>query len=217
MPTAYSSQSPPLYLDHDVVEEWPRKPRTSGVKSDQSMSGKRPIGRRIFRAITRFFIAVLIGVGVTLAWQSYGNEAIEITRVWAPSLGWLLPVSTTKSLPDSQGSIAAAAISPDLVHQLEPMALDLTVVRRSVEQLTTKVEQLAAAQEQMAQHIATMQAVEQDIRQTMSSPAQPRAAAPRKPAQPTGQPSAMQSPSMASQPPPSGPPLRLDGPAQPAR
>ncbi|MGA7004779.1 MAG: hypothetical protein WBZ28_22840, partial [Pseudolabrys sp.] len=92
------------------------------------MSGKRPIGGRIFRAITRFFIAVLIGVGVTLALQSYGNEAIEITRVWVPSLGWLLPVSTTKSPPDSQGSIAAAAISPDLVHQLEPMALDLTVV-----------------------------------------------------------------------------------------
>ena len=28
--------------------------------------------------------------------------------------------------------------SPDLVHQLEPMALDLTVVRRSVEQLIAK-------------------------------------------------------------------------------
>jgi hypothetical protein len=215
MPTAYSSQSPPLYLDHDVIEEWPRKARTSGVKSDQSTSGKRPLGRRIFRAITRFFIAVLIGVGVTLAWQSYGNEAIEITRIWAPSLGWLLPDSTTKSPPDSQGSIAAAAISPDLVHQLEPVALDLTVVRRSVEQLTAKVEQLAAAQEQMAQNIATIQAVEQDIRQTMSSPPQPRVAAPRKPAPPTGQPT--QSSSVASPPPPSGPPLRLDGPAQPAR
>jgi hypothetical protein len=217
MPTAYSSQSPPLYLDHDVIEEWPRKPRTSGVKSDQSTSGKRPLGRRIFRAITRFFIVVLIGVGVTLAWQSYGNEAIEITRIWAPSLGWLLPDSTTKSPPDSQGSIAAAAISPDLVHQLEPVALDLTVVRRSVEQLTAKVEQLASAQEQMAQNIATIQAVEQEIRQTMSSPPQPRVAAPRKPAQPTGQPSAAQSSSVAAPPPSSGQPLRLDGPAQPAR
>jgi hypothetical protein len=217
MPTAYTSQSPPLYLDHDVVEEWPRKPRRSGVKSDQPTSERRTIGRRIFRAITRFFIAVLIGVGVTLAWQSYGNEAVEITRTWAPSLGWLLPVSTTKSPPNSQGSIAAAAISPDLVHQLEPVALDLTVVRRSVEQLTAKVEQIAAAQEQMAQNIATMQAVEQDIRQTMSSPPQPRAAAPRKPAQPTGQPSALQSSSVAPQPPHSGPPLHLDNPAQPAR
>ena len=34
MPTAYSSQvASPSGLDHDVVEEWPRKPRTSGVKS----------------------------------------------------------------------------------------------------------------------------------------------------------------------------------------
>ena len=218
MPTAYSSQSPPLYLDHDVIEEWPRKPRTSSVKSNQPASGRRPIGRRIFRVITRFFIAVLIGVGVTLAWQSYGNDAMEIVRTSAPALGWLLPASTTKSPPDSQGSTAAAAISPELVHQLEPMALDLTVVRRSVEQLAAKVEQLAAKQEQMARNIATMQTVEQDIRQTMSSPPQPRAAAPRKPPQPTGQPPAMQSSSVSPQSLPSGPPLRLDDyPARPAR
>jgi hypothetical protein len=61
-----------------------------------------------------------------------------------------------------------------LVQQLEPITRDLTVVRRSLEQL-------AAKQEQMAQNIATLQAAEQDIRQKMSSPPASRAAPPRKP------------------------------------
>jgi hypothetical protein len=58
-------------------------------------------------------------------------------------------------------ALAAAAISPELV-RLE-VARDLAVMRNSVEQL-------AAKQEQMAQNIATLQAAEQDIIQTRSSP-----------------------------------------------
>jgi lipoprotein-anchoring transpeptidase ErfK/SrfK len=49
------------------------------------------------------------------------------------------------------------------VQQLESLARDVGVVRR-------RVEQLAAKQEQMAHNIASLQAVEQDIRQKMSSP-----------------------------------------------
>jgi len=57
--------------------------------------------------------------------------------------------------------------------QLEPLASNLDVVRRSVEQL-------AAKQEQMAQNMATLQAVEEDIRQKMSSsPSQPAASIPQ--------------------------------------
>ena len=59
-------------------------------------------------------------------------------------------------------ALAAAAISPELV-RLE-VARDLAVMRNSIEQL-------AAKQEQMAQNIATLQAAEQDIRETTSSPA----------------------------------------------
>ena len=36
------------------------------------------VGRRIFRSITRFTVAVLIGVGATLGWQSYGDVAGEM-------------------------------------------------------------------------------------------------------------------------------------------
>ena len=75
-----------------------------GAKNNKFTSERQSIGRRIVRTLARFFIAVLIGVGVTLAWQSHGDEAKEMVRTWAPSLAWLLPVSATKSPPDDQGA-----------------------------------------------------------------------------------------------------------------
>jgi hypothetical protein len=99
-----------------------------------------------------------------------------------------------------------AATAPDPVQQLEPLASNLDVVRRSVEQLATK-------QEQMAQNIATLQAVEEDIRQKLSSPPSSpsqQQAAPiplHKPPQPRAQSSAVQSSSVLRPLPPVGPPL----------
>ena len=161
----------------------------------QVASDRPSIGRRIFRTLTWFFIAVLIGIGATLAWQSHGDAAREMVVARAPTLAWLLSVSATKSP-------AVAATSPDPVQQLEPLASNLDVVRRSVEQL-------AAKQEQMAQNIATLQAVEEDIRQKMSSRLRPRPS--RRPRSRSinprnrAQSSAVQSPSVPRPPPPAGP------------
>src|SRR5260221_7522874 len=161
-----------------------RSPRPSGLKDDHVASDRASIGRRIFRTLTRFFIAVLIGVSGTLAWQSHGDAARDMVVARAPLLGWLFSASTTKSP-------AVAATAPDPAQQLEPLASNLDVVRRSVEQL-------AAKQEQMAQNIATLQAVADDIRQrtsTTPSPSQQQAAPiPQpKPPQPRAQSSAVQS------------------------
>jgi hypothetical protein len=171
-----------------------RSPRPSSP--NDTASDRPSIGRRIFRTLTRFIIAVLIGIGATLAWQSHGDAAREMVVARAPSLGWLLSVSTTKSP-------AVAATAPDPVQQLEPLASNLDVVRRSVEQL-------AAKQEQMAQNIAALQTVEEDIRQKMSST--PPSAAPQaasipqpNPPQPRAQPSAVRSSSVPRPPPPAGP------------
>jgi hypothetical protein len=171
-------------------------PRSSSLKDDQVASDRPPVGRRMFRTLTRFSIAVLIGIGGTLAWQSYGDVAREMVIARAPTLAWLLSVSTTRSP-------AVAATSPDPVQQLEPLASNLDVVRRSVEQL-------AAKQDQMAQNIATLQVVEEDIRQKISStppsPSQQAAPIPQpKPPQPRAQSSAVQSSSVPRPPPPAGP------------
>ena len=204
------SQSPPL-----ADKEWPTaEARARDDMSDQRI-GIRPMkpsidplrssrdnkissGRPSFgRTLTRFLIAVLIGVGGTLAWQSHSDAAREMVVSRVPTLAWLLSVSTTKSP-------AAAVIVPDPVQQLQPLASNLDVVRRSVDQL-------AAKQEQMVQNIAALQAVEEDIRQKMSSPppsASQQAVSippPHKPPQPRAQSSAVQSSSAPRPPGPAGP------------
>jgi hypothetical protein len=171
------------------------RPMTSSI---QPVASDRPsIGGRLFRTLTWFFIAVLIGIGSTLAWQSHGDAARDMVVARAPTLAWLLSVSATKSP-------AVAAISPDPVRELQPLASNLDVVRRSVEQL-------AAKQEQMAQNIAALRAVDEDIRQKMSFPpaSPPQQAAPipqHKPPQ-RAQSSAVQSPLVPRPPPPAGPPV----------
>ena len=116
--------------------------------------------------------ATIEGVSETLAWQSYRGEAREMVRAWAPSLGWLLPVSTTET-------VAATAT---LVQELKPISLDLALVRHTLQQLATnqdqlaaKQDQLAARQEQMAQNIATLQEIEQGVRQKILSLPSPQA------------------------------------------
>ena len=96
-------------------------PHSSSFRDSQVASGRPSIGMRIFRTVTRFFIAVLIGVGATLAWQSHGDAAREMLLTRAPTLAWLLPVSTTKSP-------VVAATTPDLAQQLGPLALNLDVI-----------------------------------------------------------------------------------------
>jgi hypothetical protein len=137
-----------------------RRYRSSGFKNAQFTSDKPSIGRRLTRTFVRFFLPVVIGVGGTLAWQSYGGEMV---RAWAPSLGWLVPASPP----------GPAVTSAELQQQLKPMAIDLALVRRSEEQLAANQDQLSRKQDQMAQAIATLQATEQDLSQKMSAPPSP--------------------------------------------
>src|SRR5262245_48913633 len=163
-----SSQSPPLAEKERLTAEEAssdRSARDSDARSDLR-SGRRPlkapihsphlsrlndgevasdrpsIGRRMLRRLTRFSIAALIGVGATLGWQSYGDMAKEMITARAPGLAWLLSISTTKPP-------VVSATSPGPAQQLEPLAFNLDFVRRSVEQI-------AAKQEEMAQDIATL-------------------------------------------------------------
>jgi hypothetical protein len=145
----YSSQDLPqnnAYQERYVARDLDAERNSSAKRIVRATPGRPSIGRRIFRTLSRFFFTVLLGVAATLAWQSYGDEAREMVSAWAPSLALLLPVSTTTSP-------VAASTLPRVVQQLEPMAHDIAVVRHSLEQL-------AAKQEQMALHIAALNAVE---------------------------------------------------------
>jgi len=104
--------------------------------------------RRIIRALGRFWVAIVIGVGATLAWQSYGGEMV---RAWAPSLGWLVPTSS----------------SAELQAQVKPVVVDLAIMRRSIEQLASNQDQLARKQDQMAQAFASLQSAVREINQNI--------------------------------------------------
>ena len=133
---------------------------------------KRPsLANRMIRSASRFFAAVLIGVGLTLAWQYYPDEINEVVTAWAPPSASLLPAPTpTKA--------AEPAVSAEMAQQIKLIVVDLAMVRRNIGQLATNQDQFAAKQEQMSQNLATLQQVEQDVRQQVLSPPAPKAARP---------------------------------------
>jgi hypothetical protein len=156
-----------------------------GRKGDQMESRRPSITRRMFRTLTRFVVTLLIGIGGTLAWQSYGDVARETVAARSPALAWLLPPT---GWPGSA--------SPSAAQQPAPAASGLDAVRRDVQQL-------AARQDQMAQSLAALLAIEVDIRQKMAftppsavpipASSQPSAPVqPYKPAQPRARPPAVQ-------------------------
>ena len=169
----------------------------SGRKSRQVAWERPSIGRRMFRFATRFTIAVLIGVGATLGWQSYGEVAGQMLAAQAPTMAWLVSMSTPKPP-------IAATTSTSPTQQVEPMAANLGAMRRGMDQL-------AARQDEIAQKIAALRALEEDIRQKISlmppfsaSASQAAPIPQQKPAQPKV-PSPAAQPSSVPRPPPAGP------------
>ena len=164
--------------------------RPNGLIKDEP--SRKRLAKRTVRAIVRFCIALLMGVGATLAWQSYGDEAKKTISIWVPALGRVLPAggsAENTAVPQSAPLPQiprAAATSSDIMRQLEPIARDLAGAQRSLEQL-------AARQEQIAQSTATLQAFEQDIINKLASSHQsPPVPLPRrKPSHPAAQPSAL--------------------------
>jgi len=168
------SESPPLsddFPEHDVagpdadrvhwVSGSSRRP--SNFRSNRFASPRPSSTKRLLRAVARFSVAILIGIGLTLAWQSYGGAIRTSAPTLASSFGWLLPAAPP----------APAVTSAELQAQLKPSALDLAIVRRSVEQLATNQDQLARKQDQLAQSIASVQSAEQDIGQQILAIAPP--------------------------------------------
>ncbi|MBH9648525.1 hypothetical protein, partial [Burkholderia vietnamiensis] len=90
---------------------------------------------------------LLLGVGATLGWQAYGDTGKQMFATYVPDYAWLLSyLPGTK--PPAPVAVAAAGSNPAL--QLEPLAANLEFVRRSVEQLALK-------QDQLARNIAALQ------------------------------------------------------------
>jgi hypothetical protein len=150
--------------------------RPADLKNDESSIEWPSPGKRVLVALTRFLITFCIGVAVTLAWQSYGDEAKEMVASSFPQLGWLAPQAApvTQNAPEIVAQ--ADRPSPDQ-QQLNAMSLDLDAMRQSVDRIITsqeqiihRVDQLAAGQEQMTREIAKLQTVAQYLLYKNSDP-----------------------------------------------
>jgi len=143
---------------------------------------KRPsFAKRVRRGSARFFIIFCLGVGTTLAWQSYGDVARAMIAKSSPELAWLAP-KTVPVVPTASNAVTAPVASPEL----QQLAFGFAAVRQSVDLLTS---QLAAAQQQ-GSDIAKLQADVQEILQKLSAaPPRPTAAPTHKPAPVTPPPS----------------------------
>jgi len=126
------------------------------VARDQLASYRPSIDRRTFLTLA-IFIATLIGVAATFVWQSQR-------------------VSTAKSPNDvavAEKQSGVTAVGQVQLQNSPPQPAPVTQTAPApTAPAAAAQEQLAAKQEQMAQNIATLQAAEQDIIQTRSSPPQ---------------------------------------------
>src|SRR5262249_21808582 len=93
----------------------------------------------------------------------------------SPQLGWLAPQAAALA-QDASGRVAPTeptAPSPDL-QELQAMLLDVAALRQTVDQLAV---QIASSRQQIAGDLATLQAAQQAILRTISTPP-PRQAVP---------------------------------------
>src|SRR5215472_14121624 len=147
--------------------------------------------RRGSRGLTRFLVAICIGVAATLAWQSYGKAAKQMIATGAPELGWspeakqmiasaiqqvgwTTPAGPEPTAPETVASKSPSAASLDPT-QVQQMVLSLTTLRQTVEQM-------AAGQDELKRDIVQMHSALIDVLAKTPEPLrQPTAAAGRKP------------------------------------
>jgi hypothetical protein len=183
-------------------------PRPTGFENNPVIIDRPKFGTRAL-TLAGFAVAALIGAGGTFAWQAH--QSSDVATAAAPA-----PVAP------------APIIAPYLGRQLEELAEDISSVRRGMEELAAKQQQLAAAQkqfdqlaakqqqlaakqEQVGQSIAKLQTLEQ-ARQRTPTPVQSRAAPvpPRPSVSPPPPVEAIMSP-----PPPPPPPRTAEHPVPP--
>jgi hypothetical protein len=123
----------------------------------------------------RFLMTFCIGVGATLGWQAYGDQAREMVAGAYPQLVWLSP--RAGAAPTSMG--AAPVRSADT--QFQELSLALAAMRQRVDQMAL---QLSASQDQMSRDIsAKVQTAQRDILDRIAATQpKPEVAAVRRPA-----------------------------------
>jgi hypothetical protein len=161
------------------------------------------------RGFARYVLAISIGVGATLAWQSYGQATKQIIATRAPGLGWSpaakqtiagwveqlgwtkLPTSPENaaaraSVPETAQEATVAQTAPDKVAakasvapSLDPLHVQQLSLDLAV--LRQTVEQVAASQTKIEAEINNLLVTDMEIFLKIPTPPQRPAASSRKP------------------------------------
>jgi hypothetical protein len=113
--------------------------------------------RRVMLASARFAVTFCIGVAATLAWQPYGDAAIEMIVNSSQQLGRLAQQA-------GPGMIFFPSASPrqhDTATDLDAVRERIDRIASSQEQVTRTVAELTAGQGQITQEITRIREVEQ--------------------------------------------------------
>lgn len=122
------------------------------LNADLMRNGMPSRRGRILLAVARLAVTFAIGVGITLAWQPYGDAARTMIAKASPQLGWLAPVAVAApSQPRSAGSPSDLEVVRERIDRLAA----------SQEQVTRSVALLTAGQERIAEEIGRVREVEE--------------------------------------------------------
>jgi hypothetical protein len=123
--------------------------RPTILENDPFSNGQPSLRKRALRALFRFLAIFCVGVGATLAWQSYGDAAREMIANSYPQLRWLTPqpLSTAQNAPGMIGRATPAAPSFD---QRQGDATSLDAIRQSVDRISAGYDQIMRSIEQIA-------------------------------------------------------------------
>jgi hypothetical protein len=127
--------------------------------------GEKP-SRRAARAVTRFLVAVCIGVAGSLVWQAYGGAAREMIASRVPQLAWISSRPVLNQSPSPTDATGQAASSAAIEAPAAAQAA-------SVAPAATDTPQAAAAQTAPIAQPATEQAAA-----TMAAPTVPATPSP---------------------------------------
>src|SRR5258708_36156652 len=121
------------------------------ILEDPFHNGQPPLRKRASRALSRFLAIFCVGVGTTLAWQSYGDAAREMIANSYPQLGWLAP----RPLPIAQNVPGMIDLAAQAAQHLNAMSLD--TMRQSIDRIAAGQEETARSTDQNATGIAAGQ------------------------------------------------------------
>src|SRR5262249_24062740 len=153
------------------------------------VASNRPfVGKRMVRTVVG---GVLIAIVVAVAWQTYrDNHARKLVKAWGhSSVIWLSSAfgatervsgSTTESSTKLSDQTSTPAVTSRLANEVAELQQQLQTVVNDLDVLRRNVEQLSSKHEQMSRDIAIVQATEQNVSEKISSLIQAAHAPPQK-------------------------------------